>query len=456
MGAVSVPELSGDKLLHRLFWRLPPHWRHRGVFADTWRFIMKTQSWSPERLEEWQESKLVEMVRHAARSTPFWRARFAVLGMKPEDFARREDLAKLPFIGREELRDNTEAMLPDGMDRSVLQFASTGGSSGIPVGFYRHKERTYPTEYAFVTRHRSWAGLSDTSREAVCAGSVGGEGRPLWARDPRRNNLAISSDDLTRENFRWMLPLLREFKPEIFRGYPSAVAAFAGLLLEAGEGLPVKAVVTSSETLYAAQRRRIEEAFSAKVLDLYGHSERVVCAAQCPAQEGYHVFSDYGLLELIDDAGAPLTEEGAAGEVVGTTLLHDYFPLIRYRTGDRAVYTSRSCSCGLPFPLIAQPDGRLQELLIAEGGRGISMTSINRHDDLFVAVDQFQFHQKAPGAAVLKVIPSPGFDETEERRIVEAIEKHCGAGMEIQIERVDTIEKTRIGKHRFLIQEIPE
>lgn len=451
---MDVPRLPADKLAHRLYWKLPPPWRHRGAFAETWRRIMKTQTWSPDRLAEWQEAELVRMVRHAARSTPFWRERFAALGMAPEDFRGRDDLARLPFVGREELRDHGEAMLPDGIDRDQLDYASTGGSSGIPVGFYRHKTRTYATEHAFVTRFRTWAGLGDTSREAVCAGGVGGQGRPLWARDPRRNNLAISSDDLTRENFAWMLPLLRDFEPEIFRGYPSAVAAFANLLLEAGERLPVRAVMTSSETLYDGQRSRIEEAFGTAVLDLYGHSERVVCAAQCPAQEGYHVFSDYGVLELIDDEGRPVTEEGAVGEVVGTTLLHDYFPLIRYRTGDRAVHTARRCSCGLPFPLIAKPDGRLQELLVAEGGRKISMTSINRHDDLFASVDQFQFHQRVAGRALLKIVPGPGYDEREERRIVAAIESHCGDGLRLSVERVASIEKTRIGKHRFLIQEI--
>ena len=452
---MDIPRLPDDKLLHRLYWKLPPPWRQRGAFAETWRFIMKSQRWSFERMAEWQEAELVKMVRHAASNTPFWRERFAELGMEPRDFRSRDDLSKLPFVGREELRDHSEAMLADGADRSQLEYAATGGSSGIPVGFYRHNERTRAIEYAHVTRFRTWAGLTDTSREIVCAGGVGDAKRSLWGLDPRRNNLAISSDDLTRENFEWMLPLIREYRPEIFRGYPSAAAAFAKLLHEAGETLPVKYVLTSSETLYDAQRASIEEAFGTVVLDLYGHSERVVCAAQCPAQEGYHVFSDYGVLELIDESGAPVTEEGAVGEVVGTTLIHDYFPLIRYRTGDRAVYTERRCSCGLPFPLIAKPDGRLQELLIAEGGRGISMTSINRHDDLFVAVDQFQFHQKVAGEALLKVIPGPGYDDEEGRKIARSIEGHCGDGVRITVERVDRIEKTRIGKHRFLIQEIP-
>ncbi len=450
------PTLPPDKLLHRLYWKLPPPWRNRGAFADTWRFIMKSQRWSPDRMAEWQEAKLVEMVRHAASRTPFWRDRFKALGMEPGDFSSRDDLSRLPFIGREELRDHAEEMLPDGIDRGPLKYAATGGSSGIPVGFYRHETRTTPTENAYLMRFRTWGGLTDTSREVICAGVVGDDDRQLWAMDLRRNNLGISSDDLTRENFQWMLPLIREYKPELFRAYPSAAAAFAKLLLEAGEHLPVKYVLTSSETLYDAQRKQIEEAFCTKVLDLYGHSERVICAAQCPAQEGYHVFSDYGVMELIDENGQPVTEEGAVGEVVGTTLLHEYFPLIRYRTGDCARYTAHRCSCGLPFPLIASPEGRLQELLVAEGGRTISMTSINRHDDLFAAVDQFQFHQKVEGEATLKIVAGPDFDVAMGEGIARSVEGHCGPGVRIAVERVDSIEKTRIGKHRFLIQEIAE
>jgi phenylacetate-CoA ligase len=453
-----VPELPPENLVHRLYHKVPPPLRHRGAFAETWRRIMKSQHWSFERMEDHVETRLVEMVRHAAGNCPWYRKVFRELGLDPEDFRTRDDLLKLPLIGRDELRDHAEEMVPDNQDRTRLQYAATGGSSGIPVGFYRHRDRTYQVESAFITRFRTWAGVNDTTREIVCAGGSGkdettGE-RQIWSVDRRRNNLSISSDDLTRENFNWMMPMIREFKPRIFRGYPSAAAIFAGLMLEAGEKLPLKAVFTSSETLYDAQRARIEEAFETKVFDLYGHSERVVVAAECERHEGYHVFSEYGLLELIDEEGNPVTEEGAVGEVVGTTLLHDYFPLIRYRTGDRAVYTGKRCSCGRPFPMIKRPDGRLQELLIAGGGRSISMTSINRHDDLFAAVDQFQFHQKREGEALLRVIPGPRYDQAEERRILDSVIEHIGGDFKLTIEHVEKIEKTRIGKHRFLIQEI--
>ncbi len=453
-----VPQLPKDKLLHRLYWRLPPPWRLRGEFAKTWRFIMKSQWWSRERMEAHVEENLIRIVRHAARETPYYRRVFAQLGMAPEDFRSREDLARLPLIDREVLRDHCEDFVPDKQDRSELEYASTGGSSGIPVGFYRHKTRNYAIEVAFITRYRTWAGITDTARHVTCSGGLtDNDGkRLLWGIDRPRNMLVLSSDDLTRESFRWMMPLAQSYKPVCFRGYPSALAQFAGLMLETGEKLPVKVVLSHSETLYDAQRRRIEEAFGAPVHDHYGHSERLVLAGQCEQRGGYHVFSEYGLIELVDESGNPVTEEGAVGEVVGTTLQHDSFPLVRYRTGDRAVYTAERCACGRPFPMIRRPDGRLQELLVAADGRKISMTSINRHDDLFVAVDQFQFHQKTAGEARLNLVPGPSYDEDEERRIIAAIESHCGDGVRIEVSRVERIEKTPIGKHRFLIQEIED
>ena len=453
MSAVALPR---DSVLHNLFRRLPPAWRHRGAFADTWQLIARSQHWSRERLDAHVEERLVVMLRHAARCCPYYRRSFAEHGMLPEAITSRADLARLPLVGREQLRDHAEEMLPAGEDRSALILASTGGSSGIPVSFYRHAERTYATEMAFVTRARGWAGLSDTSRELVSAGGLkeADGSRALWTLDRRRNSLFLSSDDLSREKFAWMMALARQYEPQCWRGYPSALATIAGYLLESGERFPLRAVFTSSETLYDGQRRRIESAFEAPVFDLYGHSERVVCAAECERHEGYHVFSEYGVLELLDESGEPMTQEGAVGEVVGTTLLHDYFPLIRYRTGDRAVYTAKSCSCGRPFPLILRPDGRLQELLVADGGRRISMTSVNRHDDLFAAVDQFQFHQREVGRATLSVVPGPGYGDAERVRILESLAEHCGEGIEFTIEVVETIEKTRIGKHRFLIQEL--
>ncbi len=453
MNSIVLPR---DSALHQLFRSLPPAWRHRGAFAETWQLISKSQNWSEERLAAHVDDRLSWMVKHAAAHCPYYQDSFKRHGIDTDGFAGRADLEALPLIGREELRDNAEEMLPTGQEREHLRKASTGGSSGVPVHFYRHDERNYATELAFITRFRGWAGLRDTSRELVMAGGLRDEKdqRALWTLDRRRNNLFLSSDDISRDNFAWMLGLARNFGPICVRGYPSALAAFAGLLLETGETFPVRAVFTSSETLYDAQRRRIEKAFSAKVFDLYGHSERVVCAAECDRHEGYHVFSEYGVLELIDAEGKPVTEEGAVGEVVGTTLLQDYFPLIRYRTGDLAVYTAERCSCGRPFPLIRRPDGRLQELLVAKGERKISMTSVNRHDDLFDAVDQFQFHQSEIGRARLKVVPGPNFNEAEAAKILEALASHCGEGIEFSIERVESIEKTSIGKHRFLIQEL--
>lgn len=451
-----APRLPRDNLLHRLYWRLPPPWRHRGAFAETWRFITRSQRWSRDRMEAHVEERLVAMVRGAARRCPFYRRRFHERGMAPEDFRSREDLPRLPFVGRADLRDYCEEFIPDDVDRGDLEYASTGGSSGIPVGFYRHRARSRAVEEAFITRYRTWSGTTDTTRAVTCAGGLKdarGE-RQLWGVDRRRNTLALSSDDLTRENAAWMLPLARAFRPETLRGYPSALATLAALLAERGESLPVRVLYSNSETLYDAQRRRIEEVFGAPVFDHYGHSERVVLAGQCERREGYHVFSEYGILELVDAEGRPVTEEGAVGEVVGTTLLHDYFPLVRYRTGDRAVFTARRCSCGRPFPMILRPDGRLQELLVADGGRRISMTSVNRHDDLFRAVDQFQFHQSEPGRAVLRVVPGPRFDEAEAARILDILHGHMGDGLRLVIERVERIEKTRIGKHCFLIQEI--
>jgi len=451
-----VPRLPRDNPLHRLYWRLPPPWRNRGAFAETWRFITRSERWSRDRMESHVEARLVAMVRHAAEHCPFYRRRFGEIGMEPGDFRSRADLARLPFVGRDDLRDRCEEFIPDGADRGELEYASTGGSSGIPVGFYRHRRRSRGVENAFITRYRTWSGTDDATRAVTCAGGLrdDGGGRLLWGVDRRRNTLALSSDDLTRENAAWMFPLVRAYKPETLRGYPSALATLASLLAERGETLPVRVLYSNSETLYEAQRRRIEEVFGAPVFDHYGHSERVVLAGQCERREGYHVFSEYGILELIDGEGRPIAEEGAAGEVVGTTLLHDHFPLIRYRTGDRAVFTARECSCGRPFPLILRPDGRLQELLVAADGRRISMTSVNRHDDLFRAVDQFQFHQSEPGRATLRVVPGPRFDEDEAARILAALRGHVGDGMRLDLERVERIEKTRIGKHRFLIQEI--
>ncbi|MEG3055650.1 MAG: hypothetical protein RQM90_05995 [Methanoculleus sp.] len=164
------------------------------------------------------------------------------------------------------------------------------------------------------------------------------------------------------------------------------------------EPLPtVKAVLCGSENLYPWQRDLLAEAFGCRVFSWYGNSEQTALAGECEESTHYHIFPEYGVVELIGRDGRPVEGPGVLGEVVATSLTNYVCPLIRYRTRDVAVATAERCSCGRQYPLLEKVEGRLQEFIVTRGGHLISVTPINYESGAFENIRQFQMYQETMG-----------------------------------------------------------
>jgi len=435
---------------------VPPDLRFGPHFREYWRFLSESQYWSYEKLLDYQNMQLSRLVHHAYKYTPYYKRLFDEAGISPDDIKGVGDLYKIPFLTKKEMKDNLEEMRSKAFKEEEVVMGYTGGSTGIPVGFYRDKERYVPIEKAFIRREREWAGFKYRDRLASFAGSVVVQGeRRLWYKNPVDNTMDFSSDDLTDENLQMMLQELAKFKPKAIHGYPSAICQVAKYVKDKGvRGVEPSMIFTSSETLYPFQRLFIEEVFGCKVFDRYSHSERAVLATECEKHEGYHVQMEYGILEILDENGKPVDKEGETGEVVATGLHNYAMPIIRFRTDDMARYTSKKCSCKKNYPLVKSFEGRLQELIISREGRKISMTSINFHSDVFHNVRQFQFHQWEKGKVNLQIIKMPDYQKGDSEKIVAEIKKKIGDDIDISLEFVDHIPRTKRGKHTFLVQHL--
>ena len=152
-------------------------------------------------------------------------------------------------------------------------------------------------------------------------------------------------------------------------------------------------------------------------------------------------------MELIDEDGKIITHEGKQGEIVGTGLTNDIFPLIRYRTGDMGVYTSHLCPCGRHYPLLMKIEGRTQEFIINKIGDKLPMTGmygIIPNSSNFVK--EYQFFQREPGELILKIVRYNGFSDKDEHLIVQRLLKTLGPEFQIVVEYVDTVKRTPAGK----------
>jgi phenylacetate-CoA ligase len=276
--------------------------------------------------------------------------------------------------------------------------------------------------------------------------------------DPIFRHHFYSNFHMDDQNMRRYLDHVRSIGPCFLHVYPSSVANLARFLFRSGIEPPqnVLGIIAESENVYPEQRQMVEKVFGRRYFSSYGHTEKLVAAAECEKLTNYHVWPTYGYFELLDENGHPITTPGQRGEIVGTGFINTVVPFIRYRTGDYATYIGESCNeCGRAHPIIADIRGHnIQENLVACDGSLIAWSAVNVHDDTFENVLQFQFYQDTPGRALLRIVPTPGFGEKDQQRIRQNLGRKFDNRLEFEICMTDSISLSKSGKAIYVDQQI--
>jgi len=409
------------------------------------------EGWTQEQIANYQLNEVRRIVKYAYEKTIGYRLLYDQAGVKPVVIRTLEDLHKFPFIEKEMIRESLEEYSVKMEGRSYI---TTGGSTGIPFGFYRDPG-AFAKELASKAHQYYRVGWREGDRQFVLRGV------PIDSADhmvfvSEFNELRCSSYHLIPEWMEHYHRHAREYRPEWMRCYPSSGYIFAKYLKKAGRSFPpLKGILCASENLYEFQKKLLSEVFETRVFSHYGHYEQAVLAGFCEYEDTYHVLPQYGYAELIDKNGRPVSEAGQMGEIVATSFIMHATPFIRYRTRDFAVLKAWGCpACGRPYQVWDRIEGRLQEFIVTSTGRYISMTAINFHDDIFDHIRQFQFHQGEKGKLTFRYIPG----ESCNGKIIEDMKKRLlvklGNDVELKIQPVKEISVTSRGKHRFLIQEM--
>jgi phenylacetate-CoA ligase len=262
------------------------------------------------------------------------------------------------------------------------------------------------------------------------------------------------SDDVMRSYYEEM----RRRGIRYIHGYPSAMAVFASFLLRSGLGpmREIRGVFPISERFYAGYRDVIARAFDrAAIVAFYGLSEKVAFARERDGEPDVYDFDPlYGYTELVDDAGAAVTEPGQMGRIISTGLLFRGMPLIRYQTGDCAELVAlpslgnRYC---LAVRKITPKHGH--EFFIGRSGILISVSGVLQISDEMFDIREFQFYQDTIGVAVLRVVPQPGH-APDLASYVDLINRKAAGELDIKIEVVERIATTMRGKRKFIDQRL--
>ena len=429
------------------------------TYRKTYTLLQASRWWSREELLAYQTEALSRLLNHAYTNVPYYRRIFDDRGLVPEDIQTPADLRLLPILTREDLQTHLPDLKARNYPDAAFEYVTTGGSTGIPVGFYYERGASRAREWAFMKTQWDCVGYRFGDRCAVLRGYIVGSARnsAYWKKTLFGRWLLMSSHHMTEETLPAYIDQIRRFEPRFIQSYPSTAAQLARYMTENGvEPFPtVRAVLCGSENLYPWQRILLEEAFCCRVFSWYGNSEQTVLAGECEESTHYHIFPEYGVVELIGRDGQPVAGPGELGEVVATNLTNYVCPLIRYRTRDVAVATAERCSCGRQYPLLEKVEGRLQEFIVTRSGHLVSVTPINYESGAFENIRQFQMYQETMGELIVKVVRKSTYTREDSQQLARELRWQLGDGVDVEGRFVDEIPRTEGGKFRYLIQKLP-
>ena len=321
-----------------------------------------------EELRQLQNEKLLKQVRHVWDNVPYYRAKMEAKGVTPDDIQSIDDLHKLPFLSKADLRDAYPYGLLGTPLGDCVRIHSTSGTTGKRV-------------VAFYTQHDIDLWEDCCARAIVAAGGTkedvvhvsygyglftGGSGLHGGSHKVGCLTLPMSSGNTDRQ-----LQFMTDLGATILCCTPSYAAYLAESIEEKGlrDQIKLKAGIFGAEAWTEEMRHDLERRLGIKAYDIYGLTELSGpgVSFECEEQTGMHINEDHFIAETIDPETGKVLPEGSRGEIVFTSITKKAFPLLRYRTKDIAVLKRGVCSCGRTFVKMSKPMGRSDDMLIIRG-----------------------------------------------------------------------------------------
>ena len=323
---------------------------------------------SQEQIRQWQNERLVAQVKHVWENMPYYRKKMEEKGVTPDDIKSVDDLHKLPFLSKADLREN----YPDGLlavpREDIVRIHSTSGTTGKRVIAYYTKE---DMELWSDCTARAIVAAGGTKEDVVQVGYgyglfTGGPGLDGGSQKVGCMTMPMSSGSTDRQ-----LQFMVDLGATILCCTPSYAAYLAESIHERGlrDKIKLKAGIFGAEAWSEEMRRDIEDKLGIKAYDIYGLTESSGpgVAYECSAQTGMHINEDHFIAEIINPETGEVLPEGEKGELVFSSITKKGFPLLRYRTRDICVLTREKCPCGRTHVKMCKPMGRSDDMLIVKG-----------------------------------------------------------------------------------------
>ncbi len=405
-----------------------------------------------DQLRELQNRRLQELIAHAVMHVPFHRQRFQAAGIRPEDIRTSDDLPHLPLMRKQHLQETPqEELRADSIPLHTCKWIATSGSTGRPLQLvYRSQD---------LTRHSlNWLrpmraqGIGLRRRRFEITGAHNIAHRKSWYQHLgilRRRSISIFESPE-----QWLDGIVR-YRPHYLWSYGGALKILGQYLREVKiVPPPLQAVFGVSDTVDAACRLLIEEAWNLPVIDIYGATEGGCIAWECPVCRGYHINSDSVIVEILAEKRS--VPRGTPGHIAITDLYSFAMPLIRYQLDDIGTFSEDIPRCGRSLPLLKRIEGRGDAFIRLPSGRRLAPLFLDNILKHFLEVKEWRAVQESDGSIMIAVIMTPGCGRNILALLNGRIRQTLPEPLTVTVRQVETIPALSSGKRCAVISKIDD
>lgn len=369
-----------------------------------------------------------------------------------KDIRQFNNFTDIPFIDKNAIQENPDRFI---VDKKGADLCSTGGTtSGRPLNFYIDKSRK-GFEWFWIAKY-NWGkvGFSTNDYRAVL------RNHKLNGTQYHVNHLLkevqFDNHALKDSYCDYIIDYIVKHNLKYVHAYPSAAFILAKRIYVTNTDTPVKAFLTGSESVFPNQKNLIQNILKKRMYTWYGHSEKLILAAENEECENYHVNPFYGYTEIVDSFGEVVNTPGRSGELVGTGFMNTKMPFVRYKTDDEAEFLGNVCpDCGhtgLTFKNVVGRRGA--DVIYKQDGSIITTSSMMLTYDIYQYIKGVQYHQKRRGELTIRIVPQKGYDKAARQKVMEIMLPRFRDGLNIDLVEVESLEYTRSNKLKLLIQEM--
>ncbi len=430
--------------------------RFGGVFSQELEKFKERGNYTPQQWHDYQTAELRKTLVNAFENVPLYKEKYTKAGFTLEDFKKfeLEDLSKLPFLEKDEVRQfGKTTLLSNKMSKDGAYYSSSG-STGTPTSIYISKAMHQKWTAGYEIRVKNWAGVNKN----MVRGMIGGRrilpsanAKPPYYRYNFFEKMVYNSAyHISKETAANYVEGMKKHHVDFMMGYAMSNFILARFINELGLKAPqLKAVITSSEKMTAEMREEFRKAYGCESFDTWSGVEACAQISECE-HHTLHESPDIGIIEVIGEDGMPAAN-GKAGEAICTSFINYDQPLIRYRCGDVLRPSDKKCTCGRNMRTYDEVVGRFEDIVVGADGR-----EMVRFHGIFINLPNIvegQVIQNTITDFEIKVVTAKPLTTEEEQAIRKRMESQLGT-INLQINNVASIPKGPNGKFKAVISNV--